>query len=202
MDYKEETRHAYNTFPDTFDNKFETYLQQSGEKINKFLKRLPSNSKILDAGSGAGNHAVHFQQAGHNVICIDISEEMIKLCRKKALSAQIMDFEHLKFSPESFDGVFAYTSLLHVPKEKIRDILEQISRVLKPSGIFFLGMKKGNNEGFRVQDKYPGIKRWFSLYTDKELRTYLVPLFHIESYFEITRDEQHSYMNYILKKKF
>jgi len=48
-------------------------------------------------------------------------------------------------------------------------------------------MKEGDYEGWMKSDKYPGSRRYFSLYTDEEFRNVLEPHFKIihQSKFEI-----------------
>lgn len=198
-DYKVETERSYNAFVDVFDTKFEEYLKYVENEIDEFLRRLPSNGSILDVGSGPGNHALRFQNRGYEVLCIDIAEEMIQRCEDSGLEAKLMDFENMQIPENSFDGAWAYTSLLHVPKENFGGVLNQISKVVKPSGIFFLGMKEGDGEGFIIEDKYPGTKRWFSLYTNNELREYFKDLFQVEFHSK-TKVKDKIFLNYILRK--
>ena len=47
---------------------------------------------------------------------------------------------HLPFEPESFDGVFAKASLLHI-KRRSSGVLDEIARVLKPNGVVYIGVK-------------------------------------------------------------
>ena len=200
-DYKEETKNTYEKFADIFDEKFELYQREFiKNEIDEFLKRLSPRSRILDIGSGSGNHAFYFKENNHDVLCIDISEQMIKRCREKGLNAQLMDFEKLTFQENTFDGVCAYTSLLHTTKKNIKNILNKIFKILKPGGVFFLGMKAGNEEGFVINgEKYPGAKRWFSLYTDHELRRYFNDNLKIE-FFSKTNVNEKTFLNYIIRK--
>jgi SAM-dependent methyltransferase len=48
-------------------------------------------------GYGPGRDAICFQNKGFDVTCVDISTEMIKLCKEKGLKAFVMDFENLDF---------------------------------------------------------------------------------------------------------
>jgi len=74
---------------------------------------------------------------------------MIRLCREKGLEAHKMDIEDLKLEDNSFDGVWAHTSLLHVPKAKLKNVLEKISGILKKDGMFFSAVKEGDSEGLQ-----------------------------------------------------
>lgn len=56
-----------------------------------------SRGKILDVGCGAGSHALHLQNNGHNVTAIDISPNAIQACKLRGITtaeaANIMDYE-------------------------------------------------------------------------------------------------------------
>src|SRR3989338_4372351 len=152
MDYRSETKRCYDLFADDFDTKFEVYVQQYlYQEIAELTRRLPPPATIVDLGSGPGNQALYLQHQGYKLTCIDISETMVEKCRQKGLAATVMDFENLEFPSNSFDGVWAYTSLLHIPKQNLEWALMQISAIMKPSAYFFLGMKEGSGEGFRKQ---------------------------------------------------
>ncbi|MFZ6026907.1 MAG: class I SAM-dependent methyltransferase [Chloroflexota bacterium] len=73
---------------------------------------------------------------------IDLSPEMVRLCRQKGLATSVMDMAELDFSPASF-GAIAMNSLLHLPKTALPGVLRQIHRVLKPDGLFYLGVHGG-----------------------------------------------------------
>jgi SAM-dependent methyltransferase len=96
---------------------------------------------------------------------------MIKLCQQKGLSAQVMDMTDLDFPPDSFDAVYSLNSLLHIPKADFRTVLENVNKVLKPSGLFYLGVFGSDEEfeGIREQDEYDP-KRFFSFYTDENIQ--------------------------------
>lgn len=197
--YIVETREAYDRYADEFNAKFEDISPWMPE-INRFLRMMPPRGNILDIGSGPGSHAKYFKDKGYGVTCIDISPEMVRLCRERGLEAIVMGVENLDFRTSTFDGVWACTSLLHIPKNHLRSALAQIYRAMMPEGIFFLSMKEGTGEGFREQDKYPGVRRYFSLYSDKKLREVLEVFFHIRHKSKIMFDEQHVFLNYIMQR--
>lgn len=162
----------------------DTYTMDSWkvEERANFLTLLQSKSKrsLLEIGAGTGRDSKFFQDMGMNVICIDLSPEMIKLCQQKGLSAQVMDMVHLDFPPNSFDAVYAINSLLHIPKSEFRIVLENVKKVLAPSGLFYLGVYGGDEEfeGVWEQDAY-NPKRFFSFYTDESIQKATADVFEL-----------------------
>jgi ubiquinone/menaquinone biosynthesis C-methylase UbiE len=196
--YKNETKKAYNKYAKKFEEKFHEYSEAYIKKEAKlFADKVGKKGRVLDMGSGPGDHAVYLKKNNLDVLCIDISKEMIKLCKQKGLNARVMDFEKMHFKQGSFNGVWAYTSLLHIPKSRFPITIKKISRILKPNGVLFLGMKYGNEEGFVSSEKYPGTKRWFSNYTDTEIRSSLKPYFKIVSSYRTKIRKGQIFLNYL-----
>jgi len=57
-----------------------------------------------------------------------------------------MDSRRLGFVQEEFAGVLAAYSLLHLSVAGATDALKEVHRILKPSGVLALMLKKGNGE--------------------------------------------------------
>lgn len=77
-----------------------------------------------------------------------------------------MNIEEIDFENEKFDGIWAMTSLLHIPKNKIKNIITQLHDLLNEKGILFICLKEGDFEGF-VEDGFGG-KRFFKLWQKEE----------------------------------
>jgi ubiquinone/menaquinone biosynthesis C-methylase UbiE len=108
----------------------------------RLIRNLPSGSRLLDVGSGGGQHAVQIVQARPDlrVVGIDISTTMVKRSRALARRANVTDktaFDlgdamDLKFDSASFDAVYCAGPLKQVP-DKAR-VLRECHRVLRPGG--------------------------------------------------------------------
>jgi ubiquinone/menaquinone biosynthesis C-methylase UbiE len=176
-------KQAYNNFAEVRDQiGIEPWKQAEREKFLELLK-LKKKTTLLEIGAGPGRDSLYFRQHGLDVVATDFSEEMIRLCREKGLAALQMDFHHLDFAAETFDAVFALNCLLHVPKAELEGVLAEIHRVLKPNGLFFVGVYGGqDSEGVWEKDSYEP-KRFFAMYEDKEIvrivqRTFQLEHFH------------------------
>ena len=106
--------------------------------MDKFARL--AKGKVLDIGSGPGRDGLLLKDMGIEVICLDASEAMVKMCEEKGMEAVTGDFNSLTFRDSSFEGVWAYTSILHVPKSEVSDSLREIKRVLRQGGILGLGL--------------------------------------------------------------
>ncbi|MCQ6557161.1 class I SAM-dependent methyltransferase [Paenibacillus mendelii] len=138
-----------------------------------FLDRLKQENKqsLLELGAGTGMDSLYFQDNGLNVTCIDLSNEMVRYCKERGLTAKVMDFYHLDFADHSFHAIYALNCLLHVPKHDIDQVLGEIKRVLKPDGLFYMGLYGGkDSEGIWKEDAFEP-KRFFASYSDESIRT-------------------------------
>src|SRR5687768_5380955 len=136
----------------------------------EFLSLIKEENKtsLLEIGPGAGKDSLFFQENGLNVKCIDLSPELVKICQQKGLDAQVMDMTELSFPAESFDVVYALNSLLHIPKKDLPTVLKNIQTVLKPNGLFYMGVYGRENESEHIweNDTYTP-KRFFAFYSDE-----------------------------------
>lgn len=153
------------------------------QPMEKFLHYLHEGDLILDIGCGAGIKTKYIVARGFKAVGIDFSEEMIKLAKQYLPTAEfyVKDInEPLRFST-TFDGIFAQAILLHTPKVKVPETLQNMLRNLKPSGYLFLGVKgirPGEDEEMKIVERDYGYdyERFFSFYTLPEVKSYLVGL--------------------------
>ena len=113
-------------------------------EINRAVRELrpTKNSLILDLGSGTGTVAAELIRQGNSVVAVDYSIEALRILRRKcAGKAQILcaDIRFLPLRRSSFDRVISLGVLLHLPSQASRiDSAKEVSRILKPKGIFVL----------------------------------------------------------------
>ncbi|MBI4134104.1 MAG: class I SAM-dependent methyltransferase [Candidatus Terrybacteria bacterium] len=140
--------------------------------LERFLASLSPASRILDLGSGGGRDAAIFRSLGHDPLCLDFSPAMIRIAHSEGLQGIVMDIEHLGFRAESFDAVWAYASLLHIPSASLPSVLREIAKILKPHGSFLLSVVRGEGEEIRDSARLKA-KRYFALWSPQRLRAEL-----------------------------
>jgi SAM-dependent methyltransferase len=105
------------------------------------LERLPTGSRVLDAGCGTGlPTARQLARAGHKVTGVDISEEMLRLARQDVPEAEFHHRDIADMDLGDFTAVVAFFSLLMLPRAEIPSVLTKIHHMLEPGGYFLLSM--------------------------------------------------------------
>jgi ubiquinone/menaquinone biosynthesis C-methylase UbiE len=174
------------------------------EKRMDFLSLLKADGKksMLEIGAGTGKDSLFFQENGMDVTCIDLSPEMVKFCKLKGLSAQVMDMADLQFPENSFDAVYTFNSLLHIPKTDLPLVLKNIQTVLKPNGLFHLGIygKEDEFEGVWEKDSYTP-KRFFAFYSDENIQQITAQYFQLSSFKRVTFDGSDLHFQCLILRK-
>jgi len=149
----------YQTDRQTFDNM---------KELEELASLLPKRAKVLDAGCGAGVPAAKFlADSGFEVVGIDFSENMLKLARKNVPNATFIrkDMTKLDFADNSFDGLTALYSIIHVPREKHDLLFESFHRILKPEGIMLVCMCP---DEWEATTEYYGTNMFWSHYSPEK----------------------------------
>lgn len=114
-----------------------------------FLAKLKNGSNILDFGCGSGRDTRFFLEQGYSVEAVDGSKELCKLaCKYTGIEVKNMLFEELS-EVEKYDGIWACSSILHLPLGELADVMKKMAIALKEDGIIYTSFKYGNFEGER-----------------------------------------------------
>lgn len=173
------------------------------ENRRKFLELVKGEGKtsLLEIGAGIGRDSKFFMENGLRVKATDLSSEMVALCREKGIDALELDFFNLDKINENFDCVWAMNCLLHVEKASLPIVLQKISNVINPAGLFFMGVYGGvNSEGIWEEDIYTP-HRFFSFYTDEAIREIVSKYFDIVSFERIETGGDRHFQSIVLRKR-
>ena len=116
---------------------------------NRFLDKLHPGAEILDYGCGSGRDIKYFLEQGCKVTAIDGSRELCKLASEyTGIQVKHMLFRDLD-EKEAYDGIWACSSILHVPANELQDIIKKMTNALRAHGIIYTSFKYGTFEGER-----------------------------------------------------
>ncbi len=132
---------------------------QPNEDMPGFCALLQAQNarKVLDLGCGSGRHVVYLANAGFEVCGFDQAPHALDLARQwlqeSGLQADLRNgdmLEPLPFPNETFDGVLSIAVIHHTVLSKIRDIIAEMERVLKPGGLIFVTVRWKFGEGDEI----------------------------------------------------
>lgn len=146
----------------------DTFSCDMSVQYNFFESHFNENTKtIMDLGFGSGRDSLYFKSKGYIVYSIDPSKEFCDNAKKLGISnvyqitAQNIDFV------DTFDGIWACASLLHIPSKELNEVFKRCSKSLKVNGVMYVSFKYGNFEGERNG-------RFFLDLDEASLRSYLI----------------------------
>lgn len=114
-----------------------------------FLAKLEKGSYILDFGCGSGRDTKYFLEKGYHVDAIDGSKRLCKLAGDYAgIEVENMLFEELS-EVDKYDGIWACSSILHLPVDELTKVMGKMAAALKRNGIIYTSFKYGTLAGER-----------------------------------------------------
>ena len=166
---------------------------------DKFLQLLDSQSSILDFGCGYGRDTKYFLEKGYHVTATDGSAELCKLASAfTGIEVKEMLFQELD-DINKYDGIWACSSILHLPKKELFPVLRKMCIALKSAGVIYSSFKYGDFEGERNG-------RYFTDFTEDTFRDFIkdIPELTIEDHW-ITSDVRpgrgnEKWLNLIIRK--
>ena len=115
----------------------------------KFLAELKSGSYILDFGCGSGRDTRFFLEHGYLVDAIDASAELCRLAEEyTGIEVKNMYFQELS-EINKYDGIWACSSILHLPGDELAQVMRKMVTALKEKGIIYTSFKYGKFSGER-----------------------------------------------------
>jgi SAM-dependent methyltransferase len=124
-------------------------------------------------------------------VAVDLAPAMVARCRERGIDARVMDFRRPDLPPESFDAVYALNCLLHVPNTDLPDVLSAIHVLLRPTGLFFLGVYGGAQEEGIAEHDWHDPPRFFSFRSDEQIQRFAAPYFEIVDFHVVDTERIH-----------
>lgn len=141
-------------------------IQRLLDRKTTFMQdRMPhcveGETRGLDVGCGHGWYAARMAQNGHQMQAVDVSDGQVEQARAHVsaldldLQCQAISPGKLPFPDNHFDFAYSINVIHHIVDEKIRaQTWQEIVRVLKPGGVFFLHEMNVTNPFFRFYIGY------------------------------------------------
>lgn len=115
----------------------------------RFLAKLQRGSYILDFGCGSGRDTKYFLEHGYSIDAVDGSKELCKLASEyTGIEVKNMLFQELS-EVDKYDGIWACSSILHLPIDGLAGVMRKMVIALKKNGIIYTSFKYGIFAGER-----------------------------------------------------
>ena len=146
--------------------------------------RLADGDRVLELGCGAGVPDTQLLAARFRVTGVDISAEQVRRARANVPGAAFIhaDFTALELEPASFEGVAAFYSFNHVPRDLLASVFSRIHSWLIPGGCFLVALGTSDDPGWTGD--WLGTTMFFSSFPPQTNRRLLA-----EAGFELLLDE-------------
>ncbi len=190
----EETIRAYDAMSDLYDAETKDFWEQFPKYIFSDFKSMLRDSRVVDLGSGPGRDAEYLRNLGMDVTCIDGAESMIHVTERKGFRSILKDIRSEDLNLAEFDGVWAYSSFIHISDSEAKKVLNRVSDNMHSGTILFLGLIEGMGSEI-VNFSGSDFVRMFQYYNEKSLGDIMentgFKLIKIENF----KPRNHNYLN-------
>ena len=113
--------------------------------LDWLIEKVGERGVICDMGCGPGQIASYLHDRGVKVCGIDLSPAMIEraLELNPDIAFQQGDMLALTTVDDSYGGIAAFYSIVHVPRPAVVQALRELKRVLRPGGVLLLTFHLG-----------------------------------------------------------
>lgn len=105
--------------------------------IKKIIRKLPRDLTVLDLPCGTGRVSEVVTQYTRNIVCGDISADMLDVARRKLepynekITYRVIDAEKIEFADNSFDLAITIKLMHLIPYQVQARVLREVVRVSK-----------------------------------------------------------------------
>jgi SAM-dependent methyltransferase len=139
--------------------------------LKPLARRLAPGATILDIGCGSGRDMRWFKERGFSPMGFERSPSLVELAQSHSGCAVIeADFETYDFSGLCTDAVVLTGALVHIPHDRLGQVLGHILQSLIPGGHALITLKEGRD----LTETSHG--RTFYLWQDPDLRNIFADL--------------------------
>ncbi len=152
--HEEEAEEYEEGNPDIFNQWESERIENNLDKMCEMIETGGDFSRALDIGCGTGNILRKLRDYFDESIGLDLSDDMLDVAKEeldegrdwRLVRGKVSD---LPFPDNYFEAVTAYSVFHHLPG--FEEAIQEISRVLKPGGIFYIDHEPINREEMPVK---------------------------------------------------
>ena len=150
---------AYSEDPEGYA---ERYASHRLDRPQRFAELLDPPARILDAGCGPGRDLEIFRTCGHAPVGLELNPDFVRIARRHGdvVEGDLRDVGNL-LAEETFDGVWAQASLVHLDADEARAVLSAFGSLLRTNGKLYACVSATGTTGWL--DEADG-RRWYHVW--------------------------------------
>ena len=201
MDYPLVQYEAINQYEKAAYGDVKQYPSLELVRLEKWFFKSKKEGKLLEYAFGSGCNTIHLQKCGYKIFGLDVSSSWVLKTKKRvnkiksAFKPKLFylkpNSKKLPFKSNTFDFIVAMSILSLLGSEKkVKNLLKEFKRVLKPSGKIILDVNdqasdfsgKHNKIGKNIYKAKPidGFIKTYCLKTPKDFENIVKKFFKVE----------------------
>lgn len=169
---------TYDRIARSYADNTSQYGKPEQEVFSKITQLLKSGhtKRVVDFGCGPGRDIPFYVAQGYKVTGVDVSDELLKIAHERSPDENFIkgDFSTVDLQPNSASVVIHSSTLQHVPRESLEDVLRKAFDTLEPGGIFYAHYRSGVGQSLSISTEYGiPIARFIALYLEEEMEAAL-----------------------------
>lgn len=137
-------RSSYDRVAEDYAEHFQDELSRKPfdrKMLDLLAEKVDGSGIICDMGCGPGQAARYLHERGAQACGVDLSAAMVERARELNPGIQFRQGDMLALADvadDSYGGVAAFYSIIHVPRASLIQALRELRRVLRPGGDLLL----------------------------------------------------------------
>jgi SAM-dependent methyltransferase len=148
-DVSSETQKSYDQVAAEYTEKYKDEMDDKPfdrNCLDRLAGEVGNLGPICDLGCGPGQIARYLHRQAVKTLGVDLSPRMVEEAQR--LNPEIPfhegDMLHMPDADNSWGGIAAFYSIIHIPRDRVIDALQEMKRVLKPGGVLLLTFHIGD----------------------------------------------------------
>jgi len=144
------------------------------ELLDRFARRV-GRGRACDLGCGPGQIARYLRDRGVDAFGLDLSAGMLGQARRLNPGIEFVQGSMLALAlgSESLDGIAAFYSIIHIPRQQVVAALGEMRRVLKAGGCLLITFHLGTEDAHHEELFGRPVKLDVAYFMTQEMSGYL-----------------------------
>jgi ubiquinone/menaquinone biosynthesis C-methylase UbiE len=175
----EDLKNSYDRVAKDYAEQFRGEMEKKPfdrKMLDWLIEKIGESGIICDMGCGPGQIARYLHDRGAKVCGVDLSQAMVERARElnPDISFQQGDMLALtEVADNSYGGVAAFYSVVHVPRSMMIQALRELKRVLRPGGVLLVTFHLGQEIIHRDEWWGKEVSLDFIFFEREEMKNYL-----------------------------